>query len=160
MRIPLDCKGLIGSNLQVAIAELQPALILDPIHRRRQSPWFSAHFTLEVSRCTFRSLGCRMITDANGALLQEVFHGREREQKSDVLHHGRANDLGTALKAIEGVLILHDKNPSTRPDHPRRFCFDHANSRTQQYGRRQMLHMIFSASRIDHLKKLPPTIRD
>jgi hypothetical protein len=51
---PPDCNGLAGSGSRVTIADVYPALLSGPIHRRRKPRWVSACFVPngpEASAC-------------------------------------------------------------------------------------------------------------
>lgn len=47
---PPYCNGLVGSGLAITIADVYPASLSGPIHRRREPRWISARFSLNGSK--------------------------------------------------------------------------------------------------------------
>jgi len=47
------------------------------------------------------------MADVDTTLVEEIFYIAQRKRKSDIHHHGEADNLGRCLEVAEGIVIFH-----------------------------------------------------
>ena len=57
----------------------------------------------------------RLVADVDPALVQQVLDVPEREREPHVQHHGQADDLWAAVKALERIRFSHPRTLRSRP---------------------------------------------
>jgi hypothetical protein len=67
------------------------------------------------------------VADVDPALVQQVLDIAERKWKSNVHHDRQADDLGAAMKVLEGVCFRHQKGLGNRPARLKQIYSDKAD---------------------------------
>jgi len=55
------------------------------------------------------------MADFNAPFMQQIFDVAQRKRKSNVHHHGKANDFWAAVKILEGVIFCHPERLRDQP---------------------------------------------
>ncbi len=55
------------------------------------------------------------VADIDPAFVQQIFDIPQRKRKSDIKHHGQADDLGTGFEVLEGGRFGHGQKLRNRP---------------------------------------------
>ncbi len=66
------------------------------------------------------------VADVDPALAQQVLDIAERKWKSNVHHDRQTDDLGAAVKVLEGVCFRHQQRLRNRPARLKQICSDKA----------------------------------
>ena len=67
------------------------------------------------------------VADVDPALVQQVLDIAERKWKSNIHHDRQADDLGAAMKVLEGVCFRHQKRLGNRPARLKQIYSDKAD---------------------------------
>jgi hypothetical protein len=47
------------------------------------------------------------MANINASFMEEILYISKRKWKSDIHHHGKADDLGGLLEIAKGIMIIH-----------------------------------------------------
>ena len=70
---------------------------------------FLADFTRKRGAKSIPPIANSFMANVDAAFMKQIFNVAKRKWKSDVHHHGQADDLGRCLEIAEWIMILHPK---------------------------------------------------